>query len=206
MTSLSVSKIVDLVKSAPARVRLNLDGRFMRPSKEEFPCRISEMSTGDMVLSTEVDLPLGEMLVIYIPELGRFEGILDRREEEAFVLSMSLTQAKHKKLAEQLVWFGNREMFDLPESRRSRRIVPLLQWTTVRLANGTERMAKINDISSSGINVEVSVTVQKARLLVGSRVTVGSKAAKVLRIFEGGFVATFEEPIPPEEFNETIRL
>ena len=178
----------------------------MRPSKEEFPCRVPEMSTGDMVIATEIDVQLGEMLVIYIPELGRFEGIIDRREDEAFVLSMSLTQAKHKKLAEQLVWFGNRDILDLPEGRQSRRIVPLSQWTTVRLANGVERMAKINDISTSGINVEVSVLVQKARLLVGSRVMIGSKAAKILRIFEGGFVATFEEPISPDDFNETIRL
>ena len=206
MSSLSVSKIVALAKSAPSRVRLNLDGRFMRPSKEEFPCRVPEMSTGDMVIATEIDVQLGEMLVIYIPELGRFEGIIDRREDEAFVLSMSLTQAKHKKLAEQLVWFGNRDILDLPEGRQSRRIVPLSQWTTVRLANGVERMAKINDISTSGINVEVSVLVQKARLLVGSRVMIGSKAAKILRIFEGGFVATFEEPISPDDFNETIRL
>lgn len=206
MSSLSVSKIVAFAASAPLRVPLDLDGRFMLPTKQEFACRIPEMSTGDMVLSTEAELRLGEMLVVYIPELGRFEGIVERREDKGFVLSMSLTQAKHSKLAEQLVWFANREAAELPEARQSRRIVPLSQWTTVRLANGAERMARITDISLSGVNVEASVSVQKTRLLVGSHVVIGSKAATVLRITACGFVATFDEPIPPEEFNERIRM
>jgi len=182
-------------------VEVDLDGRFMLPGGAEHPCRIAEMSTGEIRFATPVRPKLGEKIIVYIAELGRFEGAVERHEAEGFAIGLKLTEMKHKKLAEQLVWFANREVLDLPENRRHRRIVPMLQWTIVTLSNGKEKTAKINDVSLSGVSVEVN-----ARPLVGSRVVVGAKAAKVIRTMEGGFVAEFEEHFAEGALDETTRL
>jgi hypothetical protein len=187
-------------------VQVSLAGRFMVSSKSEYPCRIVEMSTDEILISTDVRPELGEMIVVYITELGRFEGSVERHEFVGFRIGMDLTETKHKRLAEQLVWFGNREIFDLPEARLNKRFVPLMQWTVVHLANGKERMAKINDISASGVNIEVSISLLNAILLVGSHVVIGTRAATVVRVILGGFVAKFDEPFPENEIDETIRL
>ena len=178
----------------------------MLPSKNEYPCQIVEMSSAEMLCSTPIKPELGAMVIVYVVELGRFEGIVERHEPTGFTISMNMPESKHKKLAEQLVWYANREVLDLPESRRHKRFVPLMQWTTVRLANGKERMARINDISSSGVNIEANVSVVKTTLLVGGHVVIGTKTATILRVFQGGFVAQFDEPFPEGGLDETIRL
>lgn len=167
----------------------------------EHPCRIVEMSTGEMNFATTVRPPPGERIIVYISELGRFEGDVERHEENGFVIGLKLTETKHRKLAEQLVWFANREAFDLPENRRHKRIVPMMQWTILRLSNGREHMAKINDLSLSGVNIEAN-----ARVMVGSQVVIGARPAKVTRVFDGGFVAEFVEPFTEGELDETTRL
>ena len=187
-------------------VTVSLAGRFMVSSKAEYDCRVVEMSTGEMSFESEVRPPIGDIVVVYVVELGRFEGEVDRHDDAGFTMKMSLPELKHKKLAEQLVWFSNREALELPESRRHKRIVPMMQWTTVKLNSGKEKMAKINDISISGVSVEANISVMNVTLIVGGRVMVGSRQATVLRVFKDGFVATFDNFLEEGEFDETIRL
>lgn len=187
-------------------VKVNLDGRFMPPSRAEHPCSIVEMSTGEIVISSAEKPALGERVIVYVAELGRFEGVVARHDPAGFALSMTLTAMKQQKLAEQLVWFANRDALQLEESRRHKRIAPLAQLTSVRLANGTEHVAKINDVSQSGVSVEISVSLLGVRLLVGSRIFIGAKAATVLRVYKDGFVAEFEEFFDPAEIGEAMRL
>lgn len=182
-------------------VKVELDGRFMLPSGAEHACKIVEMSTGEMIFVTPVAPKLTEKIIVYISELGRFEGVVVRREPDGFAISLRLTELKHRKLAEQLVWFANRDLLELPESRRHRRIVPMMQRVVVHLNNGKERIGKINDLSATSVNVDVIATV-----LVGSQVVLGSRAATVTRVFEGGFVADFAEPFIEGELDETTRL
>lgn len=187
-------------------VSVDMEGRFMTASGAEHPCRIAEMSTGAMKFATPAKPALGEKIIAYLTELGRFEGAVESLQDDGFTIGMTLTEARHKKLAEQLVWFANRDVLDMPDSRRHKRIVPLMQWTLVRLPNGKERMAKINDISQSGVNIEANVSLQNVTLLVGSQVGVGSKQAVVKRLVPGGFVAEFTEPFGEGELNESTKI
>ncbi|WP_424362607.1 PilZ domain-containing protein [Methylocystis parvus] len=185
------------------KVRVDLDGRFMLPSKQEYSCQVQEMSTGEMLIACELTPPLGAPLIIYLPALGRLEGTVERHETEGFVVALSLPPLKHRKIAELLVWYANRNAFDVAENRRHKRFVPLTQLTTLRLPNGKECMARINDVSASGVSVTVNL---KTTLLVGSTLFVGSKKATVLRLKEGGFVAEFEEDFEEGSIDETIIL
>lgn len=185
-----------------APVEVDLAGRFMLPSGDEHPCRVVEMSTGGMRFSTSVRPQPGEKIIVYISELGRFEGDVARLDEGGFVIGLKLTELKRKKFAEQLAWFADREILGLPENRRHLRIVPMAQLTSVRSSGGKECLGKINDIS----RVSVSVEAKLRPLLVGSRVSVGAKSAVIQRLFDGGFVAEFDEPLAENELHGAMRL
>lgn len=182
-------------------VKVDLEARFMLPGGAEHPCRIVEMSTGEITFATPVSPRDGDRIIVYIAELGRFEGDVERRVDEGFAISLALTETKHKKLAAQLVWFANRDVLDLPESRRHPRIVPRMQWIRVKTSDGKEKVARINDVSLCGISVETT-----APFAEGDRVAFGVKTAVVTRVFENGFVAEFDEPFKEGELDESVRL
>jgi len=182
-------------------VKVELEARFMLPGGAEHACQIVEMSTGEMIFSTPIVPRYGDRIVVYILELGRFEGDVERNVEGGFAISLRLTETKHRKLAAQLVWFANRDVFELPESRRHKRIVPRMQWTRMKLPDGKEKVVRINDFSLSGVSVEAAAVVA-----VGDRVAFGLKTAIVGRVFEAGFVAEFEEPFRDGDLTETTRL
>lgn len=189
------------------KVRVDLDGRFMLPTQQEHVGKVIEMSTGEMAIASDARPKIGQHVIVYIAELGRFEGTVESVDAEGFRLGMKLTALKHKKLAEQLVWFANQSAFDLPEHRRHKRFVPLTQLTTVQFSNGKECMARINDISASGVSVEINLSVNsKVTIFVGSSVFVGKKKAGVIRVFDGGFVAKFDEIFEEGAIDESIVL
>jgi hypothetical protein len=182
-------------------VKVELQGRFMLPSRTEHECSVIEMSTREIRISAPVEPEIGERIIIYIAELGRFEGGVVRQEPAGFAIGMSLPKAKHVKLAEQLTWYGNREAWDLPDNRRFERIVPFMRRAPLHLSDGKEVIVKINDISVGGVNIETNF-----KLPQGAKVTLGAKPATVLRVFDGGFVAQFDNPFAEGELNEFTKL
>ncbi|WP_442753494.1 PilZ domain-containing protein [Methylocystis sp. JAN1] len=197
------SDVSDAKHKLRNKVRIDLDGRFMLPSKQEHSCRVLEMSTDEMLIACDATPAIGTPLIIYTGDLGRLEGKVERHQAEGFVVGLSLPPLKHKKIAELLVWHANRGAFDMADNRRHKRFAPLTQLTTLRLPNGKECIARINDVSASGVNVAVNL---KTTLLVGSTLFVGSKKATVLRLQEGGFVARFEEDFQEGAVDESIIL
>jgi hypothetical protein len=183
------------------RVPVSLFGRYMLESRREYPCQTIEMSPGDMSVFAPVKAQIGEKVVVYLDEIGRFAGVATRLTESGFVMSMNLPPMKRDKLADQLTWFANRHAISLPEDRRHERIVPLMQRTLLRLPDGQEIIAKIRDLSLSGVGVETD-----AKPAIGSKITVGATPAVVVRHFEGGIGGEFVRPFTPGEIDESTRL
>jgi hypothetical protein len=199
MSTLTHLKVAE--KDRFPTVKVELHGRFMLPSRTEHECEVVEMSTQEIRISAPIGPEIGEKVIIYIAELGRFEGGVLRQEPAGFAIGMSLPKAKHHKLAEQLTWYGNREAWDLPDNRRYERIVPFTRRAPLHLSDGTEVIVKINDISIGGVNIETNF-----KLPQGAKVTLGAKSATVLRVFDGGFVAEFDTPFGESELNEFTKL
>lgn len=173
----------------------------MLESRREYPCQTIEMSPGDMMLFAPVKAQIGEKVVVYLDEIGRFAGVTMRQTEVGFALSMNLPPMKREKLADQLTWFANRHAFNLPEDRRHERIIPLMQRTLLRTEDGQELIVKIKDISLSGVGIET-----EARPILGSRIIIGTTPAVVVRHFEGGIGAEFNRPFNVGEIDESTRL
>ncbi|MCC3244223.1 PilZ domain-containing protein [Methylocystis sp. WRRC1] len=183
------------------RVPVKMFGRYMLESRREYPCQTVEMSPGDMTLFAPVKAEVGEKVVVYLDEIGRFAGVAVRVTDTGFAMAMNLPPMKRDKLADQLTWFANRHAFNLPEDRRHERIVPLMQRTLLRMPDGQELMAKIRDISLSGVGVETD-----ARPPLGARILVGSTPALVVRHFDSGIGGEFERPFAVGEIDESTRL
>jgi len=183
------------------RVAVALFGRYMLESKQEYPCQTVEMSPGDLQLCAPVKPAVGEKVVVYLDELGRFAGDATRITESGFTMKLALPAPKRDRLADQLVWFANRNVIGLPEDRRHERIVPMMRRAVLRLEDGAEVIVKIKDVSISGVGLET-----ENRPGVGSTVTVGATPAVVVRHFEGGFACEFPTPFPPGAIDESTRL
>ena len=183
------------------RVPVSLFGRYMLESKDEFPCQTIEMSPGDMLLHAPMKPSLGEQVVVYLDDLGRFAGPCVRLTDAGFALMLNLPVGKRDKLADQLTWFANRNSFGIADDRRHERIVPVMRRAVLRTPDDREIIVSIQDISLSGAGLE-----SELRPPLGSHVVVGSTPTVVVRHFEGGFACAFQKQFPPGSINESTRL
>jgi len=183
------------------RVAVTLFGRYMLESRREYPCQTVEMSPGDMQLFAPVKAQIGEKVIVYLDEIGRFAGVAIRQSPTGFAIAMNLPPLKRDKLGDKLTWFANRHEFGTLDDRRHERIVPLMQRAVMRMSDGQEQIVKIRDVSLSGVGIETDL-----RLALGVQFQIGARAARVVRHFEDGVAGEFLRPFSPGELDESTRL
>lgn len=176
-------------------------GRYMLESRQEYPCQTVEMSPGDMLLFAPVKAKIGEKVVVYLDEIGRFAGVAVRQSPTGFAMAMSLPPMKRDKLGDQLTWFANRHELGALEDRRHERVVPLMQRAIMRLPDGREHIIKVLDISLSGVGIATEI-----RPALGTEFVVGATPARVVRHFESGIAGEFLRPFSPGQIDESSRL
>lgn len=186
------------------RVDVELDGRYMLPSKIESDCRVIEMSPGSMALETTERAEIGERVVVYVDKLGRFEGVVERLTPNGFALCAPTSGMRRDRLADALTWFANRHLLTQDdESRRSERVVPFVRRTVLDLGAGKEVLAKILDVSNVGVGIESAL-----RPPIGSELTIGRSRtqATVVRHFANGFACAFLSPFQDAKVDESVVL
>jgi hypothetical protein len=183
------------------RVRVNLNGRFMREDRQEFPCQTINMSPGGASLSTDMPPRVGEHVVAYIEHLGRVEGRCTRVFDKGFAMTISATLRRRDKLADQLTWFANRNALGLPEDRRHKRIELRNPRSTLTLPDGTTIECRVVDVSLSGAAVAT-----KTKIALGSPVTLGRTPARVVRQLDIGFALEFSRLQNPETLERDVSV
>ncbi len=183
------------------RVRVDLLGRLMLENRQEYPCRIINMSPGGMAVMATPPGKIGERVIAYVDHLGRLEGKITREFEGGFAMSIGATPRKRDKLAAQLTWLANRSILNLPEDRRHGRIVPRNPMARLILANGTNIACRIIDMSLSGAAIAVPPTQLPA---IGSAVTVGKTPGRVVRHIDDGFAMEFTRLQHPDFLEESV--
>jgi hypothetical protein len=181
------------------RVRVNLLGRYMLADRREFPCQVSNMSPGGMILIGPVMGRLQERVIAYVDHVGRLEGVITRRIDDGFAMTIATTVRKRDKLAAQLTWLANRQILNLPEDRRHDRLTPHNANGRLILANGLNIGVRVIDISSSGTAVKA-----EQRPEIGSPVTIGKTAGRVVRHLEEGFAIEFSRIQHPDFLEENV--
>lgn len=168
------------------RVRVKVYGRFMLEDRSEYPCHVIDMSPGDVALRADRVGSLGEKVIVYLDHIGRIEGIVTRRFDGGFAMTIVASERKRDKLAAQLTWLANRHELDLPEDRRHERVVPRNPITMLHFGDGRAYPCRIIDLSLSGAAVELEVKPE-----MGSPVNLGTMRGRVVRHFDDGVAIEF---------------
>jgi hypothetical protein len=183
------------------RVPVALLGRYMLANREEYACQTVDMSPGGLLVTAPVKGAVGERVVLYLEHLGRLEGEITRHTDEGFAVAIGGTVRKRDRLASQLTWLANRQALGLPEDRRHERVVPRNPATTLKLDTGRVIPVRLIDVSLSGAAVSL-----EDKPALGSSITLGRTAARVVRHFQGGIAVEFSLPLSPDRFDEGVVL
>lgn len=168
------------------RVAVKIYGRFMLEDRTEHPCQVIDISPGNVALRCDRIGDPGERVIAYFDHIGRLEGVLTRRLEDGFAMTVIASDRKKEKLAAQLTWLANKHELDLPEDRRHERVAPRKSLTVLQLLDGRQYRCRVVDVSLSGAAVEVEV---KPALDV--QVVLGNMRGRVVRHFEDGVAIEF---------------
>jgi uncharacterized membrane protein len=183
------------------RVTVELMGRYMLESRREYPCQTVNISPGGVALVGPVPGVIGERVVAYLDQLGRVEGTIVRLLPNGFAVQFSATIRKRDKLAAQLTWLANRQILGIPEDRRHDRLQPKNPRTIITLDNGSQVIARLIDVSTSGAGVSTEL-----KLEMGQRIVVGRLPAKVVRIFDGGVAVEFGRILTEAEIDSDVSV
>ena len=181
------------------RVRVNLLGRYMLSDRNEYPCQVANMSPGGMAVIAPVSGQEGERVIAYIDHLGRLEGKIVRLYQNGFAMTVAATPRKRDKLAAQLTWLANRHILNLPEDRRHNRIVPKNPAGRLILPNGRDVAVIITDISASGAAIKTELRPE-----IGTPVTIGKTAGRVVRHLGEGFAIEFNRILPVDFLEQNV--
>jgi hypothetical protein len=168
------------------RVRVNLLGRFMLASRNEYPCQVIDMSPGGAAVMTPIVGEIGERVIAYVDHVGRIEGEITRYIDGGFAMSIGATHRKRERLANQLTWLANQNELELAEDRRHERITPRRAYSHIVLPDGREMQCRVLDVSLSGAAIAM-----EARPELGTTLTLGKMRARVVRHFDDGVGVEF---------------
>lgn len=168
------------------RVAVTLLGRFMRANKQEYPCKLVDVSVGGAAMMAPVDVEEGERIVAYFDHIGGLEGTVARVFEGGFAIRFAATQHKREKLAAQLTWLINREELATSDERRHERTAPKNSQSSLKIAEGISVACEVLDVSISG-----ALVATEARPPIGSEVTLGKLRGKVVRHHARGIGIAF---------------
>ena len=180
------------------RVAVDLEGRFMREDRQEYPCQVINMSAGGMALLAPVSCQPGERIVAYLENFGRLEGTVARCFEGGFAVRITASAQKRERIANLLTWSANREHLDA-EERQHERSAPLITAQKLILPNGDVHDCRVIDVSLSGASI---VTAVKPPM--GSVVVLGRLRGCVVRHHDDGVAIQFAELQDPDNLARTF--
>jgi len=170
-----------------ARVDYSTKAIFLNASGKENPCLIVNISVGGALLKAKTTPEMGERVILYIDNVGRFEGKVIRSSKHTFAVDYRSRRARSKRTADILT-----QAVNLPTSKIDRRAAPRIRSEAaahITLDTGEEVDASILDISLTGAAIEID-----PRPPLGAVLTVGRMAARVVRRHETGIGVVFTGP------------
>ena len=177
------------------RVHVNLLGRFMRGDRQEYPCKLYDISIGGAAMLTPVAVEKGERIVAYFDQIGRLEGCVMREFDGGFAIDIQASPHKREKLCAILTWLVNRAEMPDADIRRSghERIIPKNEIGALKLEEGVVVPCQVIDVSISGASIRTD-----ARPVIGQPVTLGKLRARVVRHHEYGVALEFVDIQNPQ--------
>lgn len=176
------------------RFELPLSGRYMRANKEEYACRVNDISVGGLslaIIEPNLALPtVGETIIAYIGQMGGLEGPVLRTWSDGFAFKLNATQHKREKIAAQITWMLNESDLKGAAARQHERLRVVNRDSTLTLGEGGFLDCLILDVSLSGASVAC-----KFRPEIGEEVWLSRLRARVVRHHTEGIGLQFMQEI-----------
>lgn len=174
------------------RTHVSVDGRLMTPQGEEFTCAVKDISLVGIALSTQAHVNMDDKVIIYLNDLGRFEGKVVRMIEDGFCVEIHLVTPRRERVAERIRWlYENDRLPAASKARQFPRITPketgLGAASRLILANGERTECRVLDMSLSGAHLKTDL-----RPPINSKVQVGRMTGRVVRHTSEGIGVHFD--------------
>ena len=167
------------------RVAFEAKGRFLAPDGSEHECSIRDMSLGGIALSADIAIEIGENIIVYLDEFGRFEGKVVRVYEGGFAIETAISGPRRERLAPCLEALARGEKIEVSARRSFARYAPgeagLEESSVLTIGDGSSMPCRIIDMSLGGAQVAV-----EQRLPIGTEVSIGRMSGRVVRHTEEG--------------------
>jgi hypothetical protein len=125
--------------------------------------------------------------VIYLDELGRFEGPVVRGAEGGFVMTFSCSRQKREKLVDQLTLELNRHLLDDSDLRKYDRVEAQAgSYAYFTRSTGDQIRCEVLDLSLTGLSVRTDIKPP-----VGEHILIGNRAGRVARHHSDGIGVEF---------------
>jgi hypothetical protein len=166
------------------RVDFNAKARVLKADGVEEPCLVINASAGGALFKAVNPPAEGDRVVVYIDDVGRFEGFVIRSSKHAFAVDYRSRRAKSRRTADSLTEAVHKRAMSLDRrgTPRIRRDGPAM----VTLEDGTVVECQILDISLTGASIAIA-----ERPPLGAPLTIGKMQAKVVRRHETGVGVVF---------------
>ncbi len=182
------------------RVNVRIFGRFMREDKQEFPCRIINMSAGGMAMLAPVACQMGERIVAYLDNFGRIEGTVVRCFEGGFAIEITASAVRREKIANLLTWAVNQENLGLDATTRAHeRKIPPKPESKLILPDGETVECRVIDVSLSGASISID-----RKPAIGTVVVLGRMRGTVVRRHDTGVAIQFASVQNPDSIAQSF--
>jgi hypothetical protein len=175
------------------RVPVSVKGRFLAPDGSEHACSIRDMSLSGIALVSDIDVPLGSHLIIYLDDFGRFEGPVVRTFDGGFAIETALTGPRRDRVAERLAIYAKGGEKAAAETRRvfprySPEEAGIEEGSMLTLSDGRTAPCRIVDMSLGGANVATEL-----RAPIGMNVSIGRMKGRIVRHTDEGVAIEFTD-------------
>ncbi|MEL6212771.1 MAG: PilZ domain-containing protein [Pseudomonadota bacterium] len=170
-----------------ARTDIKIRARYLTAPGEEHACLVSNISAGGALLRAKTPPGVGEKVVVYIDDVGRFEGRVVRSGAHTFAVDYRSRRSKSKRTADALI-----EAINTTGRRFDRRSAPRIKTesdATLVLPDGQSLPCSIKDISLTGASIDV-----EPQPPLGTPVKLGKMMAKIVRRHDRGVGVVFTGP------------
>ncbi len=165
------------------RVSLDISIRFLMPDRSEHVGHVLDISGSGIAIGSDVKASSGDNLIIYVDEVGRFEGKVKRVFDGGFAVEFRTSWIKIERTVEQLTWHLNKQHFDDLTNDRQFPRETMTKNAILRRADGTLIACKVTDMSVGGFAIEIA-----ERPPIGEIIEIGKMEGRVVR-HEGSGVA-----------------
>jgi hypothetical protein len=169
------------------RIDFNAKARVLKSDGVEEPCLVINASAGGALLKAVNPPTEGDKVVVYIDEVGRFEGVVIRASKHSFAVDYRSRRGKTQRTADALTEAIHKRAMSLDRrgAPRIRREGPAI----VTFEDGATVECQILDISLTGASIAIA-----DRPPLGAPLTIGKMMAKVVRRHETGVGVVFVGP------------